>query len=92
MEQDDSWLTAPSLLVHLLMERPSPAQACLKQNKGSKYPSFKLNCERVGFRQDREIWKVRKYFFHFSAPCSHSTSGPWEELRGRNLEARSVTG
>lgn len=42
MEQDDSWLTAPSLLVHLLMERPSPAQACLKQNKGSKYPSFKL--------------------------------------------------
>lgn len=42
MEQDDSWWTAPSLLAHLLMERPSQAQACLKQNKGGKYPPFKL--------------------------------------------------
>ena len=41
VEQDDSWLTAPSLLAHLLMERPSPVQTCLKQNTGSKRP-FKL--------------------------------------------------
>lgn len=42
MEQEDRWLTAPSLLARLLVERPSPVQTCLKQNEGSRCPPCKL--------------------------------------------------